>query len=672
MFISRLFVALLLTVALGSSALAAGPHWIQVASSHFLVLTDGDEKQGREVALRFEQMRAVFGQLLMRPRVNMPLPVDIIALKSDDEYANAAPSPQGRPFFEAAFSIAGDDREFFVLDLAEADSWRAISHEFGRMLLNYNYPPTQAWFDEGFAEYFASLHLDNKQMQIGEDPESNPVVRQSVLGKPSGTGNAPQPLIDLLSKSPWMTLSALFTAKSERSPGNNRQTLFYAQSWIVMHYLINKNKLPETGAYFGLVQNDKLPVEEAIQKAYGMTSAQLDQAVKDYFHSVAPLQTSAARAPGGPMALSVAPVTYDDVGISTTDVPEANARAMIAEMDLRLPERHDQAHQLLETIAKQPATDNAVAHRALGWDHLVKGEYDLATEEFSATEELDNRDTWARYYMALTRYREAQSGGQEVRGLANMMQDLHVVLEWKPEFAEAYFMLGWAQRSGGGVHAATDTMPAAIRLAPRNQSYLLEMARLYLAAKDWDAGTALLQQLSTSSDAQVATAARNDLQDLPYLKKYGIPPVRKVAAPAAASATAPATATPSAPAAAQPVSKPAATTAPAAQPVNKPANSTAADLSDEISETASEPLVDKRPIHYLKGKLISVDCSQPPAAVVTFSSGVKTLKLKTPDYKSLTLIGADTFSCAWANRQVSVNYKAAGLSDGDLVSLEVR
>src|SRR5580698_1552392 len=142
MLIPRLFVTLLLTVVtLVSPVSAAEPHWIRIASSHFLVLTDGDEKQGREVAVRFEQMRAVFGELLARGRVNMPLPIDIIALKSDEEYANAAPSPQGKPIFEAAFSIAGDEREFFVLDLAEADSWRAISHEFARVLLNYNYPP---------------------------------------------------------------------------------------------------------------------------------------------------------------------------------------------------------------------------------------------------------------------------------------------------------------------------------------------------------------------------------------------------------------------------------------------------------------------------------------------------------------------------------------------------
>jgi hypothetical protein len=54
------------------------------------------------------------------------------------------------------------------------------------------------------------------------------------------------------------------------------------------------------------------------------------------------------------------------------------------------------------------------------------------------------------------------------------------------------------------------------------------------------------------------------------------------------------------------------------------------------------------------------------------TSGAVVLKLRTPDYKSLLLIGADAFSCEWSNRAVSVNYKAGGISDGDLVSVEVR
>jgi hypothetical protein len=67
-----------------------------------------------------------------------------------------------------------------------------------------------------------------------------------------------------------------------------------------------------------------------------------------------------------------------------------------------------------------------------------------------------------------------------------------------------------------------------------------------------------------------------------------------------------------------------------------------------------------------------VDCSQPPVAVLTVASAEKVLKLRTANYKSLLLIGADTFSCGWNDRSVSVNYKPGGLSDGDLVSVELR
>jgi len=38
----------------------------------------------------------------------------------------------------------------------------------------------------------------------------------------------------------------------------------------------------------------------------------------------------------------------------------------------------------------------------------------------------------------------------------------------------------------------------------------------------------------------------------------------------------------------------------------------------------------------------------------------------------MLLIGEDSFSCAWRNRSVLVNYKASGMSDGDIVSLEVK
>jgi hypothetical protein len=339
---SRSFLcAALLTVAIlpGTSA-AAEPHWIRVDSSHFSLLTDADEKRGHEVVVRFEQMRAVFAQLLYKSRVNMPEPIDIIALKSDDEYAKVAPTRQGLGL-GTAFFVSGDDRYYFVLNLSQEDSWRAISRDLAQVLLNYNYPPTQGWFDEGFTEYFSSLHLTDKLMQIGSDPRQGASPAQS--------------FVVLLNGSNWLSLPELF-AKNEGLA--NRDSLFSPESWIVLHYLLNKEKLPAAGAYFGAVENEKLPVEQAIQKAFGMSSAQLEQAVKDYFQSLtATLQAQPMTKQGGNLANAVpAPITADVIGTSTHAIPEGEAQAIVAEMSLRVPERHDEARKELSSISRRWTT----------------------------------------------------------------------------------------------------------------------------------------------------------------------------------------------------------------------------------------------------------------------------------------------------------------------------
>ena len=62
---------------------AAEPPWLEVHSTHFTVITDAGEKKGREVALRFEQMRAVFALLLTKERLNQSVPLTILAFKND-------------------------------------------------------------------------------------------------------------------------------------------------------------------------------------------------------------------------------------------------------------------------------------------------------------------------------------------------------------------------------------------------------------------------------------------------------------------------------------------------------------------------------------------------------------------------------------------------------------
>ena len=642
----------------------AEPHWIRVSSSHYSVLTDGGENKGREVAVRLEQMRTVFAQLLMKTRVNLPEPLDVIAFKTDKEYAQSAPLHDGQPIPAPGFFLPGADRNYIVLNLFEDDPWRAVTHEFAHLLLDHNYPPTQPWFDEGFAEYFASLRLDNKHAQIGSDPEAIPARKQDLLGTEAESRNAPKSLSELLSSPVWLAIPDLLTARHNRSnyQEGSHHTLFYAQSWIAMHYLLNKNKLTETGTYFDLVENHKLSVEQAIQQAYGITAAQFDQSLKDYFHFLGlSIQTQAIPPSAGTLTSTVSqfPLPVDNIGTSTGHVADTDARALIAEMMVRLPEHRQQALQELNTMIGQPKAENAIAHRALAWMHLQRKEYDAATEELSSALDLDGQDPWVRYYLALVKYHAAESSGHPFQGLSNMLQDLRAVLDWNPEMAEAYSMLAMARVEGGGVNSAIEAMRMAIQLSPRNDGYLLNMAQIYMAGKKWDAATALLEHLKVSQDPQIARAAAKNLEDLPTLKKYGLMPQQTVAAAKAEN---------SPPVVAKAGALPKSGTTKEGSPEEEDEAGT-----DRQPVAPAQPLApDKRPIKFVKGKLVNVDCASAPAAVLTVAVGTKTMKLRTENYKSMLVIGADDFSCEWKNRPVSANYKAGGKVDGDLVSLEVQ
>jgi|CZKJ01.1.fsa_nt_gi hypothetical protein len=674
--LSSLLVMLLCVLTMPAHAAEQSP-WLEIHSTHFTVITDAGEKKGKEVALRFEQMRAVFAILLMKDRLNEPLPLTILAFKNDKDYYQTAPLHQGQPINVPGFFVPGEDQNFIVLNLFEEESWRAVAHDFAHLLLNYNYPPVEGWFDEGLAEYFSSIRVDNKQVEIGGDPELSNVFTQDLLQNQREVRNPPKPLTELLGGQVWLTLPDLLTMKHDTSTyvEATHHTLFYAQSWMLMHYLLHEKKLPETGTYFDLVENQRVPVEEALQKAYGVTPAQFDQAVKAYFHSLTPLFTAldAAKQPNAlanpPQVYQFpAPVGPNDSAIIAKPMRETDARAFAAEIKTRIPDRRAAGLQELQALAIAPepgtsskadkkadkkkddpqdgplvaATGNEIAHRALAWDHLQHGEFDAAVEELGDAAALNQRDMWIRYYLAALKYRIAKTKHIDIQGLPNMMQDLRAVLDWYPEFADAYDLMAMARKVGGGPVAAMQAERAAMQLSPRNQEYVYHLAEIYIEAKKWEAARALLEHLKTSSNPQVAAEAREQLTRLANEQKYGL----------------------SAP-----------STAPKLSPQSTPfdvLDQDAAKRAAAAQTSQNAGAGDKRAAKFFQGRLLGVDCSQSPAAVLTVVSGATVLKLRTGDYKSLLLIGADTFSCAWNDRSVSVNYKPGGASDGDLVSVELR
>lgn len=667
------------------SRAASEPPWLEIHSAHFTVITDAGDKKGGEVALRFEQMRSVFASLLTKDRLNQSVPLTILAFKNDKTFYQIAPLRQGQPITVPGFFLPGEDQDFIVLNLFEAEPWRAIAHDFAEMLLTYNYPPAQGWFDEGLAEYFSSIHLDNRQVEIGGDPELLPSLTEDLVGNQRAT-QPPKSLTELLGAQVWLPLPDLFTLKHDPSTRNQgtHHTLFYAESWIVMHYILHEKKLPETGAYFDLVLNQHVPVEEAIQKAYGMSSADLEKAVKDYFHSQSALLSAvdAARQtnpnPAYPGSSEDAaqyrfktPIGPDDSVITAQPFPEADERALYAEVGVRIPERRDVGLAQLHALADAPtaadkkfetkkterrsgedpdllptnASGSPLAHRILAWDHIEHGEFDDASTELADGIALNPRDMWLRYYLAVLKYRIAQNKHADMVGLPNMMIDLKAVLEWYPELAGAYDLLAIARNEGGSTPAAMQAERAAIGLSPRNELFLYHLAQIYVASKKWEALQILLDRLKGSNNPQIVALAKELQERSGAERKYGIP---------LGAGNVP---------------------QPKLEPQKSPFDVLEEDAAKRAAAekgTQSGGSHDGRPTKFLRGRLLDVDCSGAPAAVLTVAGEGAILKLRASDYKSLLLIGANDFSCDWRDRQVTVNYKPMGSTTGDLVSLEMR
>ena len=305
-------------------AYAGEPQWVEIRSPHFSVVTDAGDKRGQDVAVRFEQMRAVFGALLVKGNVNLPVPLQIVAFRSTKEMRQFAPLWKGKPTELAGLFQGNSDRSFILLDLSTENPWQVVFHEYAHQLLNGNITGRiDPSFNEGFAEYFSSIEVDGKQARVGKIPNDTYVVMQH---------------------SGFVKVADLFRVQQNSSTYNetgDRRSAFYAESSFTVHYLFDTNLTQKLDSYFGLVDDRHAPVEEAIQQSFGMSAQRFDKALRAYIDS-------------GRYQYRVLPTP---AGIVTsnylvTPMSAADSAAVLADVHLHSPDYQGKAMEEFEAILK--------------------------------------------------------------------------------------------------------------------------------------------------------------------------------------------------------------------------------------------------------------------------------------------------------------------------------
>jgi hypothetical protein len=258
-------LAVLVCLGFSLPAFSSEPQWMEIHSPHFSVVTDAGEKRGRDVAVRFEQMRAVFGSLMVKAKVNTPIPLQIIAFRNGKELRQFTPIWQGKSTELAGLFQGGSDRCFIMLDMSVENPWQVVFHEYAHQLMNGTLPvQLDPWFEVGFAEYFRSIVVDGKEADVGRIPDDEYYV---------------------LEHNGWMKIADLLRvqqySKTYNESGDHR-TVFYAESGMLVHFIYDNSLVLKVGDYFDLIRNKHVPVEDAIQQVFSMSAAQFDKTLHNY------------------------------------------------------------------------------------------------------------------------------------------------------------------------------------------------------------------------------------------------------------------------------------------------------------------------------------------------------------------------------------------------------
>jgi tetratricopeptide (TPR) repeat protein len=320
-----------------------------------------------------------------------------------------------------------------------------------------------------------------------------------------------------------------------------------------------------------------------------------------------------------------------------TPVSLADAHAVLADIDAHSLDHHDRALGEFQEVLKMDP-NNGSALRGAGYAYLQRQDFEHAGEYFRRAAERASKDPRVHYYNALMLNRTgALAGGAKAD---EMKKELETAVALDPKLADAYSLLAFAQAVSGEPEKGLATMKNALELSPRNETYRVNLANIYMANRKVDEAIALLRGLSASGNPEVAGHARVALAQAENFKEQTKSFRPRIETRSAANVEA------------------------ARDPTGVPEGKIEAQIQVEAPPRST-------PVRFIKGKLANVDCSTAPQALLSVVSGGRSLKMHIGDRKHLVLIGADEFSCDWKNKSVALNYREREDGGGDVMSLEV-
>lgn len=254
-----MLAALTITMSASAKELWEQP-WIEVRSPHFIIVSAISEERTVDLAHELEDFRAAVQIITNIGRFEERIPTTVYVLPYGvaelgfKSHRIGYFAPRMRANYAAVTPLVG----------AQLDD--TLKHEYVHFLLHNRdalaYP---VWFDEGFAELLSTLTVRGNLIDFGK-PSSN--------------------RIDWLRGYPWISFATVIGTGDAFSLTQSQTAMFYAQSWLLTHYLMNgrpdRKFEVDTTAYLMAVEAGTRPVE-AFEQAFGLPVLGLKTSLARYW-----------------------------------------------------------------------------------------------------------------------------------------------------------------------------------------------------------------------------------------------------------------------------------------------------------------------------------------------------------------------------------------------------
>lgn len=473
--------------------------WISVRSKNFHLVGNASEKDIRRIGVQLEQFRDVLSRLIANVKAVSSAPVTVVVFKSDDSFKPF------RPKSAAAYFQSGEDVNYIALTSEQRDEhpYAAIFHEYVHFLIKNNTENVPLWFNEGLAEYYSSFDIMDGDKKV-------------LIGKPISSH------VRYLREQKLLPLETLFAVTHDSVIYNerNKQGVFYAEAWALVHYLLLGNEGQRAGQFkqFLNLLASQMPVDAAFRQAFQTDFKTLEKELKQYI---------------GRRSYPVSVKTFDeklafDTEMRSAPLTEAEGQFYMGDLLLHTFDL-DRAEQYLQQSLKLDP-DLALAHASLGMLYVRRERFDEAREHLQRAVAADTGNYLAHFYYA---YMLSRAGGLRAGSyvaefapeIAEIMRaELRKTIELAPAYAESYHLLAFVNLvMGEQLDESIELLKRGIALQPGEPRFINVLAQLYLRKRDFKTARQILDPIArnhNSTDPQSSAQAQSILQTIAAIEEH--------------------------------------------------------------------------------------------------------------------------------------------------------